>query len=201
MSGRIVLSLVNIPSYTLSYTLTQPFSTIYFPSSDVYCLAGLSFHSLQTFDVLFSMLGMATLIAYHSPVHSDVYTSFVVVFVSVFVAPVSNNPTRYYTIIYCNLSCTISCTPSFALAKMIYATNHSPHPLIHTSITPSTTSAKPPLYPPSNISTVSTPPIISPLNMIVAIVLSATICVISWMHHCKTRWFKQVLQSYNHLLT
>lgn len=67
--------------------------------TDVWCVGGLNFKSLQIYDILFSTVSVAAVILHHSPWSSDSHSALVICVFSVLVSPISNDPTNPKNII------------------------------------------------------------------------------------------------------
>lgn len=60
---------------------------------DLWCVGGVSFTSLQVYDVLFSSLSMSVLIGSLSPWHDDVVSAFTMMMMSVLIVPITYDAT------------------------------------------------------------------------------------------------------------
>eukprot|EP01032_Pedospumella_encystans_P019672 gene19672-22372_t len=104
----LILTLSNlmmVPAVLLSVACELPFVATLLGSSavassvyhlcdiDVYCLGGLSFHSLQVMDILFSICCIASILLLYAPVSRPCHTALSLFCLALLVPPVADLPT------------------------------------------------------------------------------------------------------------
>ena len=111
ISCLVLSNLAMLPGILFAYFHHMPLFSILLSSSatssalyhlcdtDVWCMGGLSFKSLQIYDILFSTVSVASVIMHHSPWSSDTHSALVICIFSILISPISNDPTDPFNII------------------------------------------------------------------------------------------------------
>lgn len=95
LPGILLAYFHNMALFSILLTSSATSSALYhLCDTDVYCIGGLSFKSLQIIDILFSTVSVATIIVHHSPVSSNTLAAFVICIISFLILPISDDPTN-----------------------------------------------------------------------------------------------------------
>lgn len=90
----------NMPLFSILLSSSATSSALYhLCDTDVWCMGGLSFKSLQIYDILFSTVSVAAVIMHHSPWSADTHSALVICIFSILISPISNDPTDPFNII------------------------------------------------------------------------------------------------------
>lgn len=85
----------NMALFSILLTSSATSSALYhLCDTDVYCIGGLSFKSLQITDILFSTVCVATIIMHHSPLSGNTLSALVICIISLLILPISDDPTN-----------------------------------------------------------------------------------------------------------
>lgn len=107
--GAILAASSNMKVFAMVLTLSAISSSMYHVCDmDFYCF-NLGFHALQSFDIMFSTLCVASMILHYSPVNAESHATLMILMIGLLAGPIIENPTALWNILYAIMSSVCLC--------------------------------------------------------------------------------------------